>query len=163
MSDINRSYRETLQNLDLLYDYINVMFFGGELLPALITLEVEETNRRGYYQFKSPYGRYVPIERINLNPLHFNSEEGWETPARTLLHECIHQYARSVGIVDYESGKHTADFKRVAEQHGMKVIDVPDPDKGYYFATLNDSSKRLLLEFCKDFAPPFAVGASRIS
>ena len=44
MSDVNRSYREILQNLDLLYDYINIMFFCDELVPALITLEIEDVS-----------------------------------------------------------------------------------------------------------------------
>ena len=158
MSDVNRAYREILGNLDLLYDFFNVTFFGDELSPALITLEIEDVNRKhikGYYQRKSPYGiGYVPIERINVNPNYFKSEEGWISNATTLLHEMIHQYARSNCIIDYQDGKHTIEFKRIAETHGMKAIDKPDPAKGYYTAELTPYSKKLISEFTKNFQPP---------
>ena len=164
MSDVNRAYREILGNLDLLYDFFNVTFFGGELSPALITLEIEDMNRKhikGYYQRKSPYGiGYIPVERINVNPNYFKSEDGWISIATTLLHEMIHQYARSKGIIDYKDGKHTIEFKRIAETHGMRVIDTPNSTKGYYIANLTDQSKKLISEFCKNFELPFITAVS---
>ena len=164
MSDVNRSYREILQNLDLLYDYINIMFFCDELVPALITLEIEDVNRKhvkGYFQHKSPYSiGYIPVERINVNPNYFKSEDGWISIATTLLHEMIHQYARSKGLIDYQDGKHTIEFKRIAETHGMKVIDTPDATKGYYIANLTDQSKQLIFEFCKNFELPVITATS---
>ena len=158
MSELNRAYREILGNLDLLYDYLNLIFFSNELKPALITLEIEDTDRKnikGYYQRKSPYGvGYIAIERINVNPKYFKSEDGWLSISTTLLHEIVHQYARNKGIVDYKDGKHTIEFKHLAEEHGMKVIDAPDATKGYYIANLTEHSKKLITEFCKDFETP---------
>lgn len=164
MSDINRAYREMLGNLDLLYNFFNITFFSGELSPALITLEIEDVNRKhvkGYFQHKSPYGiGYIPVQRINVNPNYFKSEDGWISIATTLLHEMIHQYARSKGIIDYQDGKHTIEFKRIAETHGMKVIDTPNSTKGYYIANLTDQSKKLISEFCKSFELPLITAAS---
>lgn len=163
MSDVNRAYREMLGNLDMLYDFLNITFFCGELSHALITLEIEDVNRKhikGYYQCKSPYGIYTPVERINVNPNYFKSEEGWISIATTLLHEMIHQYAHSKCIIDYKDGKHTIEFKRVAETHGMKVIDTPDATKGYYIANLTDQSKKIISEFCKSFELPFITAVS---
>ena len=168
MSDVNRSYREILQNLDLLYNYLNLMLFSGKLQSALITLETEDTNRnniKGFYQRKSPYGvGYIAIERINVNPQYFKAEDGWLSISTTLLHEMVHQYARNEGFVDYKDGKHTVEFKRLAEKHGMKVIDISDDQKGYYITTLTERSKKIISEFCKDFELPLitATPLSRI-
>ncbi len=160
MQDINSSYRDVLRNLDLLFTYMNHIFFAGELSTPLITIEIEDEKRKnikGFYQRKSPYGvQYVSVDRINISPHFFKPDKGatWITISTTLLHEMIHLYAKIKKKSDFENGKHTLIFKKLAEEHGMVVIDIPHPQYGYYHTALTEYAKTLIGDFCKDFELP---------
>ena len=163
--DVNSAYRETLRNLDMLFSYLNCVFFSGNLTTPLITMEIETENRRnikGYFQKRSPFeARCVCLERINVNPQFFRPDKNvsWVSIGTTLLHEMIHLYARSVGQKDHDKEYHTIEFKQLAEAHGMIVTDVPDPKRGYYIAKLTEVSERLVAEFCKDFQLPLITAS----
>ncbi len=92
------------RDLDLLFDDLNVRFFGGTLARPVLAWSPRATHRR--------FGVYFPHrDRVELNPLLDGPEVALETTAYVLYHELLHK----VHGAEHRGGRrhvHTPAFRR---------------------------------------------------
>lgn len=120
-----KNYIDTVKYLERLFDFCNDKLFNGELDKPVITIQLDSKNKA--------YGWFTPAKvwkvsetddgahEINIAAQYLNRPV--REIAATMIHEMCHLYAEINNMQDTSrSGTyHNKLFKKVAEQHGLKV------------------------------------------
>lgn len=144
-------YLETISWLGRLYDYFNSKLFKNELERPVITVQTDERNRAyGWFTCNKVWkesekddGHY----EINMSAQFLNRPVN--EIAGTLIHEMCHHYAKVNNLQDCSRGGsyHNKLFKKIAEEHGLQVENVPKT--GWSKTSLTEETERLLAFFLK--------------
>lgn len=128
MTNGTKRYVETIEWLGKLYDYVNDKLFKNQLERPVITVQTDERNKAyGWFTLgkvwkenKDDDGQY----EINMSAQFLNRH--FTEIANTLIHEMCHQFAKESNVQDCSRGGsyHNKLFKKIAEEHGLKVEKV---------------------------------------
>ena len=144
-------YLETISWLGRLYDYFNSKLFKNELERPVITVQTDERNRAyGWFtcgkvwkESEKDDGQY----EINMSAQFLNRPVN--EIAGTLIHEMCHHYAKEYNLQDCSRGGsyHNKLFKKIAEEHGLQVENVPKI--GWSKTSLTEETERIVAEFLR--------------
>lgn len=161
MTNGTKRYIETIEWLGKLYDYVNDKLFKNQLERPVITVQTDERNKAyGWFTLKRVWHvAGVQADWYNT-PKEFQDESEFEINmsaqflnrpaneiASTLIHEACHQFAKENNVQDCSRGGsyHNKLFKKIAEEHGLKVEKV---DKiGWSKTSLSLETEGLLSSF----------------
>ena len=142
-------YIATVEYLGKLYDHINAELFGGELVKPVITVQTDERNKTNGWWSQGKVWRENADDdgehELNMTAQQLHRPIG--EIAATLIHEMCHQYATAHEIKDTSrSGNyHNKLFKKIAEEHGLKVECVAKI--GWSYTTLTDKTAAMITDF----------------
>ena len=142
-------YIATVEYLCKLYDHINAELFGGELVKPVITVQTDERNKTNGWWSQGKVWRENTDDdgehELNMTAQQLHRPIG--EIAATLIHEMCHQYATAHEMKDTSrSGNyHNKLFKKIAEEHGLKVECVAKI--GWSHTTLTDETAAMITEF----------------
>ena len=150
-------YIATVEYLGKLYDHINAELFGGELVKPVITVQTDERNKTNGWWSQGKVWRENADDdgEHELNMTAQQLHRPINEIAATLIHEMCHQFATVHEMKDTSrSGNyHNKLFKKVAEEHGLKVECVAKI--GWSHTTLADKTAAMITDFAA--ANPSAV------
>lgn len=152
MKNGTEKYIETVKYLGKLYDYCNTKLFGGELVKPVITVQQDAKNKtNGWWSVKKVWKENDKDEgehELNMTAQQLNRPIG--QIAATMIHEMCHQYASVHNMQDTSraGNYHNKLFKKIAEEHGLKVECVATI--GWSHTELTDETAELIAEFIKD-------------
>ena len=118
-------YIETVKYLERLYDYCNEKLFNNELDKPVITVQLDSKNKTNGWFTPAKVWKHADTDEgaheINITAQQLNRPI--REIASTMIHEMCHYYAELNNMQDTSrSGTyHNKLFKRIAEQHGLKV------------------------------------------
>ena len=114
-------YIETVKYLERLYDYCNEKLFNNELDKPVITVQLDSKNKTNGWFTPAKVWKHADTHEINITAQQLNRPI--REIASTMIHEMCHYYAELNNMQDTSrSGTyHNKLFKRIAEQHGLKV------------------------------------------
>lgn len=142
-------YIETVAYLGKLYDHINAELFGGELVKPVITVQTDERNKTNGWWSQGKVWRENADDdgEHELNMTAQQLHRPINEIVATLIHEMCHQYATCHEMKDTSrSGNyHNKLFKKIAEEHGLKVECVAKI--GWSHTTLTDETATMITEF----------------
>ena len=151
MTNGTQRYLETISWLGRLYEYFNSKLFKNELERPVITVQTDERNRAyGWFTCNKVWkesekddGQY----EINMSAQFLNRPVN--EIAGTLIHEMCHHYAKENNLQDCSRGGsyHNKLFKKIAEEHGLQVENVPKI--GWSNTSLTEETKWLVAEFLR--------------
>lgn len=149
MTNGTKRYIETIEWLGKVYDFVNEKLFKNELVRPVITVQVDNKNHAyGWITRKRMWKEDVKDEgeyEINISAQFLNRP--WSEIAETLIHEMCHQHAKANNLQDTSrSGSyHNKLFKKIAEDHGLKVEKVVGI--GWSGTSLTDKTFEILSVF----------------
>lgn len=118
-------YVATVKYLERLFDYCNEKLFNNELEKPVITVQRDEKNKaNGWFSCSKVWKWNNASEGAHeLNITAHALNRPIKQIASTMIHEMCHLYAEMNNMQDTSrSGKyHNKLFKKIAEQHGLKV------------------------------------------
>ena len=145
MKNGTERYLDTIKWLGKLYNYFNDQFFNGELVRPVITVQTDERNRAyGWFTLRKVWKENVDDGEYEINmSAQYLNRSAYEI-AGTLLHEICHHYAKVNNMQDCSrSGLyHNKVFKKVAENHGLTVVN--ERGIGWARTSLTDDTKSLV-------------------
>lgn len=120
------SLKNTIQQLEDLFEVFNYKYFNGELSKPVITVSPDMT--KGAYGWCTSYKAWKEAghETDGYYEINICAEylsRSYEDVAGTMLHEMIHLYNLENGVKDTSRGGtyHNKKFKEAAEAHGLIV------------------------------------------
>lgn len=125
MKNGTEKYIETVNYLAKLYDYCNEKLFNNELDKPVITVQLDSKNKTNGWFTPSKVWKESDTDdganEINITAQQLNRPI--RQIAATMIHEMCHYYAEVNNMQDTSrSGTyHNKLFKRIAEQHGLRV------------------------------------------
>lgn len=153
MQDGTKRYLESITWLSKLYNYVNDELFKGELTRPVITVQTDTKNTfygwftlgKVWKENESDEGEY----EINMSA-QFLDRPVMEI-AGTLIHEMCHHWAKVHNLQDCSRSGHYHNklFKKIAEEHGLKVERVQLI--GWSRTSLTDETKELIELFLEHF------------
>ena len=152
MTNGTKRYLETITWLGKLYEYVNQHLFKFELERPVITVQTDERNKAyGWFTLSKVWKENEQDEgeyEINMSAQFLNRPIN--EIASTLIHEMCHHWAKLNNMQDCSRGGayHNKLFKKIAEEHGLKVENVPKI--GWSKTSLTEETERLLQSFLKD-------------
>ena len=142
-------YIATVEYLGKLYDYINAELFGGELVKPVITVQTDERNKTNGWWSQGKVWRENADDdgEHELNMTAQQLHRPINEIAATLIHEMCHQFATVHEMKDTSrSGNyHNKLFKKIAEEHGLKVECVAKI--GWSHTSLTDKTAAMITDF----------------
>ena len=120
-----KHYIDTVKYLKKLYDYCNEKLFNNELPECVATVQLDSKNKTNGWFTTSKVWKQTDADEgaheINITAQQLNRPI--RQIASTMIHEMCHYYAQINNMQDTSrSGTyHNKLFKRIAEQHGLKV------------------------------------------
>lgn len=177
MKNGTEKYIETVQYFARLYDFCNDRLFEGKLKKPVITVQCDERNKTlGWWSVKKVWKwtekapancadcgedrdscsdflncfQFVECEEHELNLTAQQLNRPFPEIAATMIHEQCHQYACLNNIKDTSRGGvyHNKQYKKIAEEHGLKVACVKTI--GWSDTYLTEATSALISEFVKD-------------
>ena len=156
MTNGTKRYLETIKWLGDLYDYVNDKLFKNELERPVVTVQADEKNKaygwftlgRVWKENDEDEGQY----EINMSAQFLNRPV--TEVASTLIHEMCHHWAKENNIQDCSRAGtyHNKLFKKIAEEHGLKVENVEKI--GWSKTSLTLETEGLLSHFFVDNPTP---------
>ena len=125
MKNGTEKYIETVKYLERLYDYCNEKLFDNGLEKPVITVQLDGKNKTyGWFTCGKVWkenDKDNGAHEINITAQYLNRPV--KQIASTMIHEMCHYYAEVNNMQDTSrSGTyHNKLFKKIAEQHGLKV------------------------------------------
>ncbi len=136
---------EYAKELTRIFNRFNKHFWNNELPEVVIT--ILPTPRAHGHMSVGP--RWVSNssdeERYELNISALDIDRTPEEVCATLLHEQVHLYCRVHDLMETSNNHkyHNKTFKRIAEDHGLDILDSkPDPYIGWSNTVLDEKAKR---------------------
>ncbi|MBP5242883.1 MAG: SprT-like domain-containing protein [Clostridia bacterium] len=148
MIDTER-YVQTIRYLEKLFDFLNEKLFKSELGSPVITVQLDEKNKRsGWFTQEKVWKEGEKEEgayEINLSAQELN--RSIPEIGTTLLHEMCHYYAKLHALKDLsQMGKyHTKLFRKICETHGLTAEQ--DGTHGWAKTSLKPDMLPLFEEF----------------
>ena len=125
MLDGTVKYIDTVKYLEKLFDFCNEKLFDNELEKPVITVQRDERNKTNGWFSVSKVWKENDLDEgsheLNMTAQQLNRPI--REIAATMIHEMCHLYAAMNNLQDTSrSGNyHNKLFKKIAEQHGLKV------------------------------------------
>lgn len=148
----NTSLKNTIQQLEDLFEVFNYKYFEGQLSKPVITVSPDTT--KGAYGWCTSWKAWketgheeVGYYEINICAEHLS--RAYEDVAGTMLHEMVHLHNLENGIKDCSRAGtyHNKKFKEAAEARGLIVTNTQK--YGWSKTTLTDEAKEVVESFMK--------------
>ena len=146
----SKSIKNTIQQLEDLFEVFNYKYFGGELSKPVITVSPDTT--KGAYGWCTSWKAWKDsghetdgYYEINICAEYLS--RSYEEVAGTMLHEMVHLYNLEQGVKDTSrSGTyHNKKFKDAAEAHGLTVENTEK--YGWSKTALTDEARQEVKDF----------------
>lgn len=149
---MNASIKDTIQQLEELFEMFNSKFFGGKLPKAVITVSPDTT--RGAYGWCTSWKAWKESGHESEGYYEINMcaeylSRPFEEIACTMLHEMVHLYNLEIGVKDTSRGGfyHNKKYKEAAEAHALHVEK--NEKYGWHKTTLTAEAKAAVEEYKK--------------
>lgn len=169
---MNASLKETLKQLENLFEFFNKEYFQNQLESPVITISPDTTS--GAYGWCTSWKAWKHSSEDGENDGHYEINicaehltRPFEDVAGTMLHEMVHLDNLYKGIKDTSRAGtyHNKKFKEAAENHGLIVEETEK--YGYAKTKLTDEAKQKIghgqFEMFRDSAPMKAKKKSKSS
>lgn len=146
----NTSLKNTIQQLEDLFEVFNYKYFESELSKHVITVSPDTT--KGAYGWCTPYKAWKESGHDSEGYYEINIcaeylSRPYEEVAETMLHEMIHLYNLETGVKDTSRAGtyHNKKFKEAAEAHGL-IVETTEK-YGYAKTSLTEEARQEVEDF----------------